>query len=48
LDEGCSSLDSIRVAVLLAVKSHKSGGGSLCLINVKGTTAAAAPRHTTS
>ena len=44
--KGCSSLDSLRVAVLLAVKSHKSGGGSLCLIDVKETTAAVAPRHT--
>ena len=44
--KGCSSLGRLRFAVLLAVKSKKAGGGSLCLIDVKEATAAAAPRHT--
>jgi uncharacterized protein (DUF2252 family) len=43
--KGCSSLDRLRVAVLLAVKSHKSGGGSLCLIDVKGDCRRRATAH---
>ena len=44
--KGCSSLGRLRFAVLLAVKSKKSGSGSLCLIDVKEATVTAAPRHT--
>jgi hypothetical protein len=32
--KGCSSLGRLRFAVLLAVKSKKAGGGSLCLIGM--------------
>ena len=43
--KGCSSLGRLRFAVLLAVGDKKSGDGSLCLIDVKEATQAAAPRH---
>jgi uncharacterized protein (DUF2252 family) len=42
--KGCSSLGRLRFAVLLAIGAGTSNG-SLCLIDIKEATQAAAPRH---